>query len=267
MKNIKYYLIGFCGLLLIGFLVYKFIDNTQKLADKEQKEKSVTKQIQKEATEIKRQVDKKGIETVLFEVTGNKGGYDQLVSNDGTKGIIDTTSMALDIRTKQLKEIMVIKSTLEANNIKLRKQLDSTRHIFYTYSGNGLDIKFTPPNPLDTNSIATADFTANIDVKASQYWKRSWFLGAKKSYLSVTSNNPFYKINGADFVEIEQKQPAFGFRVQASTNYNPQTGAFGIGPAARFDAGRFSFQGNYTWYPESQRWRPSINANYDLVRF
>ena len=266
MKNIKYYILA-AAIAIFAFLVYKYITNERKVAEMEQADKKVTKQIQKEATEIKRQVDKKGIESVLFDITGNKGTVDQLVSNEGTKGIIDTTAMALDIRTKQLKEILIVKSTLEANNLKLRRQLDSTKRVFYTYNGNGLNLRFTPPNPLDSNSVATADFTANVNIKATQYWKRNWFLGAKKSILSITSDNPMFKINGSDYVEFEQKQPTFGLRLQGSTNYNPQTGAFGFGPAARLDVGRFSLQGNYTWYPISQRWRPSINVNYDLIRF
>jgi hypothetical protein len=266
MKYIKW-IIGALVVFAIAFLAFKCLEKDRKLTEYEQADKKVSKQIQKEATEIKRQVDKKGIESVLFDITGHKATLDQLVSNDATKGIIDTTAMALDIRTKQLKEIQVINSTLAANNIILRKQLDSSRRVFYTYNGNGLKLKFTPADVLDSNSVATADFSANVQIKATQYWKRSWFLGAKKSILAVTSDNPMFKINGADYVEFEQKQPSFGFRVQASTNYNPQTGSVGFGPAARFDVGRVSFQGNYTWYPESQRWRPSINANYDLVRF
>jgi hypothetical protein len=266
MKYIKY-VIGVLMVCGIAFLIYKYLEKDRKVAEMEQAKKKVTKQIQKEATEIKRQVDKDGIESVLFDITGNKAALDQLVSNEGTKGIIDTTAMALDIRTKQLKEILVINSTLAASNLQLRKQLDSSRRVFYTYNGNGLKLKFTPPDATDTNSVATADFSADVKIKATQYWKRSWFLGSKKSILSVTSDNPMFKINGAEFVEFEQQQPTFGFRVQASSNYNPQTGSIGFGPAARFDVGRVSFQGNYTWYPESQRWRPSINANYDLVRF
>lgn len=266
MRYLRYTLV-FLAIAAVAFLIYKYIHNARKVAEMEQADKSISKQIQKEATEIKRQVDKKGIESVLFDITGNKGALDQLVSNEGTKGIIDTTAMALDIRTKQLKEIMVIKASLEAKNLQLIRKLDSSRRVFYTYKGNGLNLRFTPPDITDSNSVATADFTANVGIKATQYFKRKWFLGAKKSILAVTSNNPMFKINGADYIEFEQKQPTFGFRVQASSNYNPQTGSIGFGPAARFDIGKVSFQGNYTWYPESQRWRPSINANYDLIRF
>ncbi len=268
MKNIKLYVV--IGLLAIGcaILAVKVIHQQATLTDKDKQAAKVTKAIVTEAKEIARKVDEKGIEQVLYDVTGNKATIDQVQSNQATKGIIDTTAMALDIRTKQLKEILVVKGVLEAENLKLRRQLDANNRPFYTYQGQGLNLKFTPPyNDLDTADQGTADFNANVSIKATQYWKRNWFLGSKKSILAVSSNSPLYKINGADFVEFEQQQPMFGLRIQAGANYNPQTGSIGFGPAARIDIGRLSLQGNYTYYPESERWRPSINANYDLVRF
>lgn len=265
MKNLIHYI--FYAALIIGcaFLLVKIFDYRKQLSDAEKTESTVKAQVQAEAKEIKRQVDEKGVETVLFEVTGNKVTQQHAISSVGTKGIIDTTAMALDIRTKQLKQVLVVKSTLEAENLKLKKQLDAASRPFYTYSGNGLDLKFTPPNEIDTN--ARAEFTANVNIKATQYWKRNWFLGAKKSILAVSSDNPMFKINGADFVEVEQKQPTFGLRVQASTSYNFETGSLGYGPAIRFDAGRFSFQGRYTKFPNDPKWKPSVNASFDLLRF
>jgi hypothetical protein len=248
-----------------GVLIYNYIKNTRELAEFKQSNKLVKSQVLKEAKEIARKVDDKGIETVIFDVTGHKAPVEVLSSNASTKGIIDTTAMALDIRTKQLKQILVVKSSLEAENLKLKQQLDPSHRPFYTYSGNGLELKFTPPNDID--SVARADFKANLNITATQYWKRDWFLGAKKSILSVSSNNPMFKINGADFVEIEQKQPTFGLRIQANISYNADTKLFGYGPAARFDVGRFSFQGRYTKYPNDPKWKPSINASYDILRF
>jgi hypothetical protein len=264
MKNIKLYM-GIAALLCVGFFIYKYVQNARKLDEIETANSKMTKAIQVEAKEIKRKVDEKGIETVIFDITGNRGATDKLMSNEGTKGIIDTTAMALDIRTKQLKEITIIKSSLEAENLKLKSMVDANNRPYYTYSGNGLQLKFTPP--FDKDTIGYADFKADVKIKATQYWKRSWFLGSKKSILAVSSDNPMFKINGAEYVEFEQKQPTFGLRLQASTNFNPQSGAVGFGPAARIDLGRFSFQGNYTWYPESERWRPGVTANFDLIRF
>jgi hypothetical protein len=268
MKNLKFYLIIAALAIGLTYIAVKWYGDHREVAQLKKAKTEQVKAIETEAKEISRKVDEKGIETVLFDITANKATAAQVKASEATKGIIDTTAMALDIRTKQLQQILEIKGTLESENLRLKRQLDASNRPYYTYSGNDLKLKFTPPfNELDTNDQGTADFSANVRIKAAQYWKRNWFLGSKKSILAITSDNKMFKINGADFVEFEQQQPVFGLRLQAGANYNPQTGSIGFGPAARIDVGRISFQGNYTWYPESDRWRPSINANYDLVRF
>lgn len=248
------------GLAWTGYSLYK---KEKELERFQKQEQTTKKKVVTEALEIQRKVNEQGLETVLFDITANK--QPAITSTTDTKGIIDTVAMALDIRTKQLKQILVVKSTLEAENLKLKKRLDIYNRPYYTYQGEGLDLRFTPPNDLD--SVARADFKANVKLTATQYWKRNWFLGAKKSILAISSDNPRFKINGSDFVEFEQDQPSFGLRIQASGNYNPKSGNFGYGPAARIDAGRFSFQGNYTYYPTTQNWSPSVNVNFDLIRF
>jgi len=267
MKNIKLYIV--IGLLSVGvvLLVRQCINQHAKITAKEKQDARVVKAIVTEAKEIARKVDEKGIETVIYDVTGNRAKIAQIESNDATKGIIDTTAMALDIRTKQLKQILVVNSTLEAENLRLKRQVDANNRPYYTYKGNGLDLRFTPADALDSNSVATADFSANVKIKATQYWKRSWFLGANKSILAVSSDNPMFKVNGADYVEFEQKQPGFGLRLQANGSYNVTTGELSYGPALRVDLGRLSIQGRYSRFPSNERWVPSINASYDLLRF
>lgn len=265
-RSWKFYLAILLLAAICIWLAFKCVDTiTENAALKNQKQQQV-KAIQTEAREIARKVDEKGIEQVLFDVTQNVATKDQVKSN--TKGIIDTTAMALDIRTKQLKEILVVNSSLQAENLKLKRMVGEDRRPYYTYQGNGLDLKFTPPvNDLDTADQGTADFKANLKIKATQYWKRNWFLGAKKSILAITSDNPYFKINGADYVEFEQEQPTFGLRIQANSSYNFDTGEIGFGPAARIDVGRFSFQGRYTKFPSTKGWTKSVNASFDLIRF
>lgn len=268
MKHLRLYII--IAVLGIGcsVLLYQFVKQRSLIADKQKQDARVTKAILTEAKEINRKVDERGIETVLFDVTGNKATVAQAQSNEATKGIIDTTAMALDIRTKQLQQILAVNGTLAAENLKLRRMVDANQHPYYIYKDADLNLKFTPPfNELDSNDQGTADFAANVRLKATQYWKRNWFLGSKKSILAITSDNKKFKINNADFVEFEQKQPAFGLRIQANASYNVSTGEMSYGPAARFDVGRFSFQGRYSKFPGNDKWVPSVNASYDLLRF
>lgn len=263
MKSIIRTIVEICLIAAVALLAYKWIQSEKEKNSYKLEKQKVYNDIQTEAREIDRKVGEDGLETVLHDITGNKIPPKRAASA-GAK-IIDTTAMALDIRTKQLKQVLVVKSTLEAENLLLKRKLNAANRPYYTYSGNGLDLKFTPPNDIDTN--ARAEFTANVNIKATQYWKRNWFLGAKKSILAVSSDNPMFKVNGADFIEIEQEQSTFGLRVQASSSYNFETGSLGFGPALRFDAGRFSFQGRYSKFPNDPKWKPSVNASFDLLRF
>jgi hypothetical protein len=263
MRNIKFYIIIIALLALGCFLGAKLYHTDKKVKLYETEKAKQKTEILIGAKEIQRKVDSSGLETVMFDIT--KNALAPITPSTNTRGIIDTTAMALDIRTKQLKQVLVVKSSLEAENVKLKKQLDAAKRPYYTYSGDGLDLTFTPPNDIDT--FARADFKANINIKATQYWKRSWFLGAKKSILAVSSDNPRFKINSADYVEFEQKQPTFGLRIQANTSYSFDSGELGFGPAVRFDAGRFSFQGRYSKFPNDPKWKPSVNASYDILRF
>jgi len=265
MKSIIRTIVEICLIAAVAFLGYKLIQSEKEKNSYKKEKQEVSQKIQTEAKEIARKVDEDGIETVLHNITGNKVGPKKAASA-GAK-IIDTTAMALDIRTKQLKQIMSVNGTLAMENLQLKKQLNAANRPFYTYSGNGLDLRFTPPSGIEADTIATADFTANVGITATQYWKRDWFLGSKKSILAVRPNSKNFKINGAEFVEVEQKQPTFGLRVQANTSYNFDTGEIGYGPAVRFDVGRFSFQGRYSKFPNNPKWKPSVNASYDILRF
>lgn len=266
MKNISFYIIILALVCVAGYLGKIALDQSRLVSEYQKSRQQIASQIQTEAKQISKKVDEKGIETVLFDVTQNRAnvqGDNDL--KESTKGIIDTTALALDIRDKQLKEILIVKSSLEAENLRLKKQLDANERPYYTYTGNGLNLKFTPPNEIDT--IGRADFQANVNIKATQYWKKNWFLGSKRSILAITSDNPNFKINGADFVEFEQKQPTLGMRVQGQFNIDPATLDYGVGPGLRIDIGRLSLQGGYLRYPSLKKWKYNVGANYDFVRF
>lgn len=181
MKNIKHYISYAVLIAAVIFLGFKLFDTSNKLSEKEKFDKKVKNQIQTEAKEIERKVNTEGIESVLFDITGNKILPEQISSAQTSKDIIDTTALALDISTKQLKQVLAINGTLAMENIQLKTKLNALNRPYYTYSGGGLDLTFTPPSGLNADTLATASFTANVGLTATQYWKRNWFLGAKKS--------------------------------------------------------------------------------------
>lgn len=239
-----------------------------KFEEKETIPSGLKEQIQTEATIIARKVDKNGLSHVTLEAAKNVVPFNSINKVAISQGIMDTTALALGILKKQIEDLKVINSTLKADNLRAYEVANANGSKAYSYKDKFIDLTYTPPvAKLDSNDFGKFDFTYNADLNIIQYWKRSWFLGAKKSYIDIYSNDPRTTVNGVKQLTIKQEQPTFGLRIQAAGNFNPQTGSIGVGPGARIDLGRISIQGNYTWYPESGRWRPSINANYDLIRF
>lgn len=247
------------------YLMLELVKKSSKLDAMEHRKRNEDSQVQTEAKEIARKVDSSGIETVVFDINSNKASPAERTFSRRASGIIHTTALALDLRTKQLKQIMLLKSTLEAENIQLKKKLDSSNMPYYTYYGNGLRLKFIPPSSTDTAGYA--DFTANVQIKATQFWRRSWLLGPKKDYLAISSDNPLFKINNLDYLEIEQKHDVVRFRIQASSSYNLQSGRFTYGPSARLDLGKFSLTGIYARGLGSSKWATEFSASYDLLNF
>lgn len=266
MKNWKLIIIAVClffciaGVLVALFYKAKY-DNRTVISE------SVTKQIQDEATIIARDVDKNGLQHVTIAAAKNIIPYSDVNKVAISKGIMDTTSLALGIQKKQIENLLQINATLRAENLKANQVIAANGSKSYVYKDKFVNLKYTPPITQDSLDAGNFDFSYNADLTITQYWKRKWFLGSKKSYIDIYSNDRRTTVNGVKQLTVQQKDASFGLRAQATLNINPETGSYGVGPAVRIDLGRFSVQGNYTWYPESSRWRPSINANYDIIRF
>jgi hypothetical protein len=265
MKNIRQYIITAALATGCIFLLLELIKKSSKLEAIEGSRTNEDNQVKTQAKEIVRKMDSSGIETVTFDINSNKASPTENILSRKTKGILDTTALALDLRTKQLKQIMLLKSIIEAENIQLRRQLDSSNLPYYTYNGDGLRLKFIPSNANDT--AGHAEFTANVQIKATQFWRRSWLLGFKKDYIAISSDNPMFKINNLEYLEIEQKQNTVGFKIQASSSYNLRSGIFTYGPSARLDVGRLSLTGYHGRGINSSKWSTQLSASYDLLSF
>lgn len=263
MKNIMQYTI--IAALAAGCL-FLLLERSRKSGNPDGMEHSHTDhQVETKAKEVSRQSDAKGLETVVFDINQNKASPNALSLNRKTKGIIDSAVLALDLRTKQLKQIMLLKSSIEAENLQLKRQLDSLNVPYYIYSANGIKLRFTPPNALD--SVGRADFTADIEIKATQFWRRSWLFGPKKDYIAIRANQPMFRLNNLDYLEIEHKQPKIQLKVQASSAYDLGSGMFRYGPAAVLDLGRLSLKGYYAHAPGFGKWATELSASFDLLHF
>jgi len=217
---------------------------------------------------VKTYKDAQGNEHFLAKDDKNLITKDYLKNPDRPKNIVDSAALNLKIATAEIQRVTKIATAAEARELKALRQVDElSKKLSFAYSDDYVKLRYTPPADTDTVGAGTFDFGYNAELTITQYQKRKWFLGSKESFIDISSNDPRTTIRGVRQLTIKQETPQFGLRVQASANYNPQTGSIGLGPAVRIDLGRFSIQGNYTYYPESTRWRPGITGNYDLIRF
>lgn len=239
-----------------------------KINEKEKEKTEVKKAIQVEAEIISRKVDKQGIEHVTIEAAKNVLPVTMVKSSTAVgAGILDTTALAIGILKNQVKDLLVINSTLKAENLKAREEIRNGQR-YLSYSDKTLGMSYRPPLTSDTSDNGTLNLDYyNSKISVTQYWKRKWFLGTKKGYIDISTDDVRNTINGVKQLTVVQETPRFGVRLQGSVNYIPTTGKYGFGPAMRVDIGRFSVQGNYNWLPDQQKWMSSINANYDLIRF
>lgn len=264
MKN---FILTMISLMLVASLIYSFLLNT-RLRERDNEKKTVSKAIEVEAEIISRKIDKQGIEHVTIEAAKNVMPESNVKNSIAVgAGILDTTAMAIGILKKQLSDVLVINSTLKAENLKAREEIRSGLR-YLSYSDKTLGISYRPPMTTDTADRGTLNLDYyNSKISVAQYWKQKWFLGTKKGYIDISTNDNRNTINGVQQLTVEQQSPRFGLRIQGSVVYSPLDGNYGFGPSMRLDMGRFSVQGNYNWLPQQQKWMPSVNANYDLLRF
>lgn len=185
---------------------------------------------------------------------------------------VDSVAKALDVKVKQVQSVIVVPSETQAKEIAfLRKKVDSLSRLTYYYQDKYLQLAFRAGNPADSSDKGSFDFKYNADLTISQYWKRKKVLGlplgAKKSYTDISSNDPRTTIMGVKTYTVEQKQPGWGLRIQATQNYSFISNTFNSGVGARFDLKHLSLYGAYYYNWTLHEWRPVMSMSYDIVRF
>lgn len=217
----------------------------------------------------KRYTDKEGNEHIVIQDGKNVITKAELKNPERPPNIIDSSAANLKIAKSEIQRVTRINTVTRDSLLKARSIINklTKRVVAYEYNDKYVRLKYTPPVNYDTLDQGTFDFAYNADLNIVQYQKRKWFLGQKKSFIDISSNDPRTTIRGVKQLTVEQEAPSFGLRLQLGANYNPATSNLGLGPAARVDLGRLSVQANYLYYNRLGRWYPGISANLDLIRF
>ncbi|GAA4341584.1 hypothetical protein GCM10023149_53970 [Mucilaginibacter gynuensis] len=255
----------FVALIGSGCYIY-YQGKDLKYAQSENTKSQAT--VKQAATIINRYIDTAGRKHVVVEDDENKlknNWYQNGTAISG--GLIDTVAQALNIARKQLQEITQVATVTKYEKLKAERKYDSLQRLTYYYKDKYLQLAYRPARPGDTTDNGQFDFAYNDSLHVVQYWKRKWLLGAKKSYVDIFSSDPRTTVNGVKRLVVEQKEPTFGLRVQAVSNYSFSRKLLNVGPGLQFDFKRFSLVGTYYYDVDANQWRPSIGARYDLIRF
>ncbi|OOQ57135.1 hypothetical protein [Mucilaginibacter pedocola] len=183
-------------------------------------------------------------------------------------GLVDTVTKALNIAKKQLIEITRIAGTVRAEKLKAERKYDSLQRITYFYKDKYLQLSFRPAlKNSDTTDNGEFSFRYNDSINIVKYWKRKWFLGAKKNYIDIFSNDARTTINGVDRLIVEQHKPDLEISLQMTGNYAPYRHLFYFGPGVQLNFDRFSVIGDYHYDFSARNWQPSVATRFDIVKF
>jgi hypothetical protein len=249
--------------LVIGCIVLFFWKpvSVQKAEQIVKKNQIAADKIEAEVEIIAREFDERGVEHAKViasnEVDPEQASY---------IGVLDTAAIRIKIQAKQIESLTIINSQLVAKDLKATKIINDLGQAVFKYKDKYVDLSFRPPTVNDTlnpNNDAAFDFTYNADLEIVQYQKRKWFLGEKRSYIDIASNDARTTISGVKRLTVRQDRPAYGLRAQAMTTYNINSGNIMIGPAIRFDAGRFSIQAARLYNPSRPRGINVVALTYD----
>ncbi len=251
-------------IVLAGLYYYQKIQNDKLAAPPVYSEK-----IKETVPIIETYKDKQGNEHVVVKDNQNVITKKEIKNPERPRNtMVDTAAANLKIAVAEIQRVTKIATSMEAQKLRAERKIDElTKKLSFAYADEYVKLKYTPPADTDTLGNGTFDFGYNAELTITQYQKRKWFLGAKQSYIDISSNDKRTTIRGVRQLTIKQQTPQFGLRFQMNGNYNINYKSLGVGPAIRLDLGRFSIQGNYSYYPQSQNWVKSVNANYDILRF
>lgn len=268
MKTLKNILLAIPCIAFIAISIYAYSLH-QKLINKDKIDENQQKAIESEAKIISRKIDKEGLHHVTVEAAGKIIPRSEVIKSAVSKGILDTTALAIGILKKQVENLMVVNTTTRGELLKAYKALDEKQRPVYRYSDKYLALNFKLP--ADSTDSGSFDFKYNASLNITHYWKRNKVIGlpigSKNSYIDIYSNDPRTTINGVKNLHIRQEQPMLGLRIQGVTSYNFETGVLSPGAGIQFDAGRFSILGSYILNPRLDVWNPTITGRYDLIRF
>jgi hypothetical protein len=246
-------------LTIVGLVVYIHFKSSPEVKPNPIGE-IAKKNIQTEAKQIAKEVDKNGLTHTIFKMVKQ---IDQDAVDKVSADLLDTID-ALNITRDKLRQITVVNTTLFIEKQELERKVSN---FATTYSHNDNYFKLSVNVPRDSSKAATFDAGYDADLITAQYDKRKFpFFGSRSNYMDIYSNDPRFTIRGARSLSVKQKPAGFGFEALAKAEFNNFTGPSG-GPGVKIKIGRFDINGDYQYYTNYRGWTWGAGASYRIGGF
>jgi hypothetical protein len=223
-------------------------------------EAAAKKNIQTEAKLIAKEVDKNGLQHTIFKIVKE---IDQDAVDKVSADLLDTID-ALNIARDKIRQVTVVNTSLTIHNQTLEKKVSD---MATTYSHRDKFFNLSVSVPRDTTQPPTFNAGYDADLITAQFNKRNFpFFGRNDTYMNIYSNDPRFTIRGARTLSVKQDAPTFGFEARAKAAFNNFTGP-SAGPGIKIKAGRFDFEGDYSYYSSQKDWTWGVGAAYRIGGF
>lgn len=222
-------------------------------------EKAAKQTVEIEAKRLKKKADSLGREHAILDETNHiisQAGLNQS-TDTVVNSTVDSLTTLLGIERRNFRSYVQAQTKVVDSLMRATKTDKG-----YEYSDRWVSLSLTTPTATDSAMFA---FSYNAEVNYLQYWKRSWILGRKKSYMDIWLSDPRARVNGVKRLIVEPNPKTVSVDLMAVGEYYRDAALFGGGVSV--DVGRLRLQGNYLYDPNEKQWYPAFRGGWKLVSF
>lgn len=180
-------------------------------------------------------------------------------------GGVDTTVKILAIQRDQIEYWKELALTIAAKNLKAQSKYDSLGRLVRYYKDKYVSIAYHYPSVLDTTDKGTFDYSQNLVVTGTQYFKKKFLWVRYNPIVDIYPDDPHATINSLRSLTITPNPSPFSFKAGIKGIYDFKSHSITPLLQAQFGVGNFDLGGGYYYNTKLQEARPVLSAAYNFV--
>lgn len=175
------------------------------------------------------------------------------------KSKLDTIAKAVGLsNVSQIQEVTQENIELKAQNLKLKKSLDSAGNALLSYTDKHMHLTY---NPRDS----TLNWTYNVNLTSVRYNKPTWLPFIKgASILDFYTDDPRVTINGVNHLTVQQTDPLLGISGNVKASYDFNSGRVIPSAGVDFRVGHTIFGTRYYYSFRDKQFKPMASVSYNI---